>query len=164
MDFEKKPAGWAWRFPDGKLSSPYKNHSLCTYLHEGHAGHLVSLVVQEEGQAQELPQNPITEEMHQAACRVLTRAQGLDGTPQRLLDAMRAVAPKPGRQVQPAQDQVTAAVLAEREACAKLMSDLREKSRNHLFRSALTVAEGEIRARGKTTRLPADDTEGGAND
>jgi len=32
----------------------------------------------------------ITEEMHQAACKVLTRANGLDGTPQRMLDAMRA--------------------------------------------------------------------------
>lgn len=43
---------------------------------------------------------------------------------------------------------VREAVLAEREACAALMADLRAKSRNHLFRSALTVAEGEIRARG----------------
>lgn len=48
----------------------------------------------------------------------------------------------------PAPPDVAAAVLAEREACAQLMADLREKSRNHLFRSALTVAEGEIRARG----------------
>lgn len=35
----------------------------------------------------------ITEEMHQAACKVLTRATGLDGTPQRMLDAMLATAP-----------------------------------------------------------------------
>lgn len=37
----------------------------------------------------------------------------------------------------------------EREACAELMIDLKDKSRNHLFRSALTVAELAIRARGK---------------
>lgn len=40
------------------------------------------------------------------------------------------------------------AVAAEREACAGLMASLRAKSRNHLFRSALAIAEGEIRARG----------------
>lgn len=37
--------------------------------------------------------SPITEEMHDAACKVLTRAHGLDGLPQRMLDAMRAAAP-----------------------------------------------------------------------
>lgn len=38
---------------------------------------------------------PITEEMHVAAVRVLRRASGLDGTPQRMLDAMLAAAPQP---------------------------------------------------------------------
>lgn len=37
----------------------------------------------------------------------------------------------------------------ERDACADLMIDLKDKSRNHLFRSALTVAELSIRARNK---------------
>lgn len=37
--------------------------------------------------------SPITEEMHQAACKVLLRAAGLDGTPQRMLDALAATAP-----------------------------------------------------------------------
>lgn len=41
------------------------------------------------------------------------------------------------------------AAAAEREACARLLADMREKSRNHLFRSALTCAEGEIRAMSK---------------
>lgn len=36
----------------------------------------------------------ITEEMHVAACKVLQRANGLDGLPQRMLDAMLAAAPK----------------------------------------------------------------------
>lgn len=36
----------------------------------------------------------ITEEMHKAACRVLIRADGLDGLPQRMLDAMLAAAPE----------------------------------------------------------------------
>lgn len=39
-----------------------------------------------------LPQK-ITEEMHVAAAKVLTRATGLSGLPQRMLDAMRAAAP-----------------------------------------------------------------------
>lgn len=47
---------------------------------------------------QELPPSPITEEMHVAACKVLTRAHGLAGTPQRMLDAMRAAAPQPAQQ------------------------------------------------------------------
>jgi hypothetical protein len=36
----------------------------------------------------------VTEQMHVAACKVLTRAHGLDGLPQRMLDAMFAAAPK----------------------------------------------------------------------
>ena len=36
-----------------------------------------------------------TEEMHVAACKVLARANGIDGTPQRMLDAMLAAAPTP---------------------------------------------------------------------
>lgn len=39
------------------------------------------------------------------------------------------------------------AVAAEREACALLCEAMREKSRNSLFRSALTTAAGAIRAR-----------------
>lgn len=35
----------------------------------------------------------------------------------------------------------------EREACAATMEAMRAKSRNHLFRSALTIAAGEFRAR-----------------
>jgi len=37
----------------------------------------------------------VTEEMHRAAVRVLHRAPGLDGLPQRMMDAMLAAAPKP---------------------------------------------------------------------
>lgn len=44
---------------------------------------------------------PITEEMHVAACKVLTRAAGLDGTPQRMLDAMLAAAPAAPMSAQP---------------------------------------------------------------
>lgn len=39
-----------------------------------------------------LVESPITEEMHRAACKVLLRASGLDGTPQRMLDALAAIA------------------------------------------------------------------------
>ncbi len=38
---------------------------------------------------------PVTEDMHVAAANVLVRANGLDGTPQRMLDAMLAAAPQP---------------------------------------------------------------------
>lgn len=43
----------------------------------------------------------VTEEMHVAAVKVLQRANGLDGLPQRMLDAMLAAAPTP-----PAQEQL----------------------------------------------------------
>lgn len=43
----------------------------------------------------------VTEEMHQAACKVLLRATGMDGTPQRMLDAMRATAPPAQPDVKP---------------------------------------------------------------
>jgi hypothetical protein len=57
--------------------------------------------------------NPITEAMHVAAVKVLLRASGLDGLPQRMLDAMLQASPTP-----PVQPELTAAardVLAERE-------------------------------------------------
>ena len=41
---------------------------------------------------------PITEEMHVAAVKVLHRASGLDGLPQRMLDAMLSAAPTPAAQ------------------------------------------------------------------
>lgn len=40
-------------------------------------------------------------------------------------------------------------VQAERTACANHIAGMRAKSRNHLFRSALTIAEAEIRGRGQ---------------
>jgi hypothetical protein len=39
------------------------------------------------------PGQPITEEMHVAACKVLHHADGLDGLPQRMMTAMLAAAP-----------------------------------------------------------------------
>lgn len=45
---------------------------------------------------QAVPQGwTVTEEMHVAAIKVLQRANGLDGLPQRMLDAMLAAAPTP---------------------------------------------------------------------
>lgn len=38
-------------------------------------------------------------------------------------------------------------VKAEREACAQVCDDAKEKSRNSLVRSAFSIAAGEIRAR-----------------
>lgn len=40
-----------------------------------------------------LVKSPITEDMHSAAVKVLVRANGVDGLPQRILDAMVAAAP-----------------------------------------------------------------------
>lgn len=45
-----------------------------------------------------LVRSPITEEMHAAACKVLTRSPGLDGLPQRMLDALLAAAQAKGAQ------------------------------------------------------------------
>ena len=42
----------------------------------------------------QVPVKCITEAMHVAACKVLLRAHGLDGLPQRMLDAMLAAAPE----------------------------------------------------------------------
>lgn len=41
------------------------------------------------------------------------------------------------------------AVANERDACVKVCNEAKAKSRNHLFRSGLSVAAGEIRARGE---------------
>jgi hypothetical protein len=65
-----------------------------------------------------------------------------------LLRDMLAKAPPMPLLPEPAPPDVAAAVAAEREACAQIMAEMRAKSRNHLFRSALTCAEGAIRARG----------------
>ncbi|WP_337881844.1 hypothetical protein [Chromobacterium haemolyticum] len=40
-----------------------------------------------------LVKSPITEDMHRAAVKVLVRANGVDGLPQRMLEAMLATAP-----------------------------------------------------------------------
>ena len=40
-----------------------------------------------------LVKSPITEDMHRAAVKVLVRANGVDGLPQQMLDAMVATAP-----------------------------------------------------------------------
>lgn len=76
-------------------------------------------------------------------CTVISAA---DIDPELLRDMLAKAKPGPIVAMPPAPD-VAAAVAVEREACAKLMKSLRAKSRNHLFRSALTVAEAEIRAR-----------------
>lgn len=45
-------------------------------------------------QRAQIPQEwKVTEEMHRAAVKVLHRANGLDGLPQRMVDAMLAAAP-----------------------------------------------------------------------
>lgn len=51
--------------------------------------------------------------------------------------------------VRDAAPQADSLVQAEREACANHIAGMRAKSRNHLFRSALTIAEAEIRGRGR---------------
>lgn len=49
-----------------------------------------------------LVKSPITEDMHRAAVKVLVRANGVDGLPQRMLDAMLAAAPAQVEQQAPA--------------------------------------------------------------
>lgn len=90
--------------------------------------------------------NPITEEMHVAACKVLTRASGLHGTPQRMLDAMLAAAPSvPSPQVAQAEpksisiQEYTAKVEADPERAAVL-------ARVRASRQTETAARDEMRA------------------
>ena len=53
-------------------------------------------VQQAQAPGWQLAPEKITEEQHKAACKVLQRANGLDGLPQRMLDAIRAAAPQQG--------------------------------------------------------------------
>lgn len=61
----------------------------------------VSRALEEAAQSRKVPDGwkliayPLTEEMHVAACKALHRAPGLNGLPQRMLDAMIAVTPSP---------------------------------------------------------------------
>lgn len=70
-------------------------------LFERAAAHITQLEAQ-----QAVPQGwTVTEEMHVAAVKVLQRANGLDGLPQRMLDAMLAAAPTPpGQESHPLTD------------------------------------------------------------
>lgn len=65
-------------------------------------------------QGWKLVQTPITEEMHVAAVKVLHRAPGLAGLPQRMLDAMLAATPAPAPEQGPV-DMVPRAALHEVE-------------------------------------------------
>ncbi len=46
---------------------------------------------------------------------------------------------------------IAEAVAAEREACALACDEAKAQSRNHLFRSGLSIAAGAIRTRGDKT-------------
>jgi len=54
-----------------------------------------SKLTQQVAVPQGSPRIDVTEDMHQAAVKVLHRASGLDGLPQRMLDAMLSAAPPP---------------------------------------------------------------------
>ncbi|MCV2349312.1 hypothetical protein [Paucibacter sp. Y2R2-4] len=100
-----------------------------TIAHE-HAAELAELSVNAEAlyqaylrgkserTAQEMPAK-LTKEQHVAACKVLLRASGLDGTPQRMVDAMLAAAP----QAQPVQAQVVPSVAENAKAFAKYLAE-----------------------------------------
>lgn len=49
---------------------------------------------------------------------------------------------------------IEAAVLVEREACARLADERLNQSRNHLVRSGITVVAIDIRARTQNMRIP----------
>jgi hypothetical protein len=53
---------------------------------------------------------------------------------------------RPAPQPDDARDAVQRAVLAEREACARVCDVVKAKSRQHLFRSGASICAGEIRA------------------
>lgn len=96
-------------------------------------------------QALDVPQGwalgqPITEEMHVAAVKVLRRATGLDGTPQRLLDAMLSAALQPTAQRAELKRKMEAGVITEVEYWTAVAEDegassARESERNPCFMS-----------------------------
>ncbi|OQS32482.1 hypothetical protein [Chromobacterium haemolyticum] len=57
----------------------------------------VETALADESVAWVLVKSPITEEQHRAAVKVLIRANGVDGLPQRMLDAMVVTAPAPAK-------------------------------------------------------------------
>lgn len=88
---------------------------------------------------------PITEEMHVAACKVLTRASGLDGLPQRMLDAMLAAAPKApaSAEVAPVQRNDPLSALAIRLLVGN--GDVSQERADAAFRVACEAVEDEAR-------------------
>ena len=68
-------------------------HAKVTDDHSPEAGKMIQSLAPPPGW--KLAPQPITEEMHVAAVKVLHRAHGVDGLPQRMLDAMVAAATQP---------------------------------------------------------------------
>lgn len=68
----------------------------------------------------------VTEEMHVAACKVLLRASGMAGLPQRMLDAMRAAAPQPEAQAAPLKERVLETIGAKQAFDAWMKFDAPE--------------------------------------
>lgn len=75
-----------------------------------------------------LVRTPITEGMHAAACKVLTRANGLDGTPQRMLDAMLAAAPSPAPRQALADERAGVEARMRSAGMASLLAEVRSSN------------------------------------
>jgi hypothetical protein len=96
------PQGEPWADAERIADVPEVDEAIRNLL-DDHTGDNATAMVRAILQAAQPPAAPtqpltarfvVTEEMHVAACKVLLHAHGLDGLPQRMLDAMLAVAPK----------------------------------------------------------------------
>jgi hypothetical protein len=83
------------RFDSGEVHFyPFQRDAEASPLADG--AQLYAAPQQAQAPGWQLVPEKITEEQHVAACKVLLRANGLDGLPQRMLDAIRAAAPQQG--------------------------------------------------------------------
>lgn len=100
----QEPVAWAWN----PAKESWEQVHMFGHWQQG----AIYAFGPEAPQAQHPLPSQVTEAMHRAACKVLLRASGLDGLPQRMLDAMRATAPQaqqPGKAVKLSEDEIAKA-------------------------------------------------------
>lgn len=96
-----EPVGYMFDWPD----EPELGHYFAEKAHDGarsqalHTAAQVLAMIDAGIPGNKLPPGwSVTEDMHIAAVKVLHRATGVDGLPQRMVDAMLAAAPQPASQ------------------------------------------------------------------